>query len=127
MTVYPQIPYNTLQRANCRAGVFLCMTRFIDNRYIARRSVRFLRPRVYLYTTDGAVVCAAGADMVRRRRRITVYSDIDLTGPIFTITGREKFGLTTSYDVVDAESHDTLGSVRRPGLFFHGSFAVAFF
>ncbi|MBN1882828.1 MAG: hypothetical protein JW885_11690 [Deltaproteobacteria bacterium] len=91
------------------------MIRFDDDRYIARRDVTFLRPRVYLKDTGGTVIAAARADMTRLRRRITVYSDIDLTRPILTITGREIVGFCMRYDVTDTAARTPLGSVCRPG------------
>jgi hypothetical protein len=92
------------------------MTRFDDDRYIARRDVTFLRPRVLLADTGGSVVCTARTDMVRLRRRITVFSEVGPAGPFLIITGREIVGCTMQYDVDDAVSRTPLGSVRRPGL-----------
>jgi len=92
------------------------MIHFDDDRYVARRDVTFLRPRVSLSDSGGSVVCAARVGVARLRRRIIVSGDIDLTGPMFTITGQEMVGFSTRYDVTDVESQGTIGSVRRAGL-----------
>jgi len=91
------------------------MIRFDDDRYTARRDVTFLRPRVFLSDAGGSPVCAARADTVRLKRRITIFGDADLTRPILSVTGREIVGFAAAYDVTDLESGESLGSIRRPG------------
>lgn len=91
------------------------MVRFDDDRYIARRDVTMLFPRVHLKDSGGSVICTARADVARLRRRITVSGGIDNTDTILIITGREMIGCTMTYDVADGASWEILGSVRRAG------------
>jgi len=74
-----------------------------------------LFPRVSLSDSGGSVVCTARVKVVRLRRRIAMYADVGHTDPVLIITGREMIGCAMTYDVVDGETREVLGCVRRPG------------
>lgn len=83
---------------------------------IRRQFFRIFGGAFHLYDDEGQPVLYSNMKRFRLREDIRLYADDSMDRELLRITTRSVFDFSGAYDVVDAESGERLGSLRRSGL-----------
>src|SRR5262245_27812040 len=89
---------------------------FSLKRYIFRRKVlTFLGAKFHIYDENWNLVMFSRQKAFRLREDIRVFADEGMTSELLTIKARQVIDWSATYDVTDATTGETVGSLRRKG------------
>jgi len=83
--------------------------------YLLHRQVFALTGRFRFYDPMGKLVMFSEQKMFKLREDIRVYSDENKTKEVLSIKARQIIDFSAAYDVVDTESGEKVGVLRRKG------------
>jgi uncharacterized protein YxjI len=89
---------------------------FSFNQYLLKRQVFALAGKFRVYEPGGKLVLFSEQKMFKIREDIRVYSDESKTQEVLMIKARQIMDFSAAYDVVDSESGQKVGALRRKGL-----------
>jgi len=89
---------------------------FQHERYVLKRQVLALTGRFRIYDPMGNLVMFSEQKMFRLREDIRVYADEARTREVLTVKARQILDFSAAYDVVDSETGQKAGALRRKGL-----------
>ena len=76
----------------------------------------FLERTFRVFTMDGQLIMRVRHPLLRIREQFTVFADEDETRPLLDIRARQMIAINFTFDVVDAATGATLGSVQKRGM-----------
>jgi len=88
---------------------------FQHPRYLLKRQVFSLTGRFRFYDPKGNLVMFSEQKMFKLREDIRVFSDERKTEEVLSIQARQIIDFSAAYDVVDTESGEKVGALRRKG------------
>jgi uncharacterized protein YxjI len=88
---------------------------FQYNRYLLKRQVLALTGKFRLYNPNGQLVLFSQQKMFRLREDIRAYADESMSQELLYIQARQILDFSASYDVVDSQSGNHIGILRRKG------------
>ncbi len=88
---------------------------FEYDRYLVKRQVFALTGRLRFYNPHEQLVLYAEQKMFRLREDIRLFSDENKSQEMLLITARTIIDFNTAYDVIDASTHQKVGTLRRKG------------
>jgi len=83
--------------------------------YLLKRQAIALTGKFRFYDPMGNLVMFSEQKMFKLREDIRVYSDENKTREVLSIKARQIIDFSASYDVVDTESNQKVGALRRKG------------
>jgi uncharacterized protein YxjI len=89
---------------------------FSYSQYLLKRQVFALAGKFRVYEPGGKLVLFSEQKMFKIREDIRVYSDESKTQEVLMIKARQIMDFSAAYDVVDSESGQKVGALRRKGL-----------
>src|SRR5687768_15586128 len=89
---------------------------FSYSQYLLKRQVFALAGKFRVYEPGGRLVLFSEQKMFKIREDIRVYSDESKTQEVLMIKARQIMDFSAAYDVVDSESGQKVGALRRKGL-----------
>jgi uncharacterized protein YxjI len=84
--------------------------------YLLKRQAIALTGRFRFYDPMGNLVMFSEQKMFKLREDIRVYADEDKMREVLSIKARQIIDFSASYDVVDTETNQKVGALRRKGL-----------
>lgn len=85
--------------------------------YLIRRKVlKIFGGAFHIYAPDGQVVFYSNMKAFKLKEDIRIYTGEDMTQEVLTIKARNIIDFSATYDVVDAETGERVGALRRRGL-----------
>ena len=88
---------------------------FQYQRYLLKRQVFALTGKFRFYDPNENLVVFSEQKMLKLREDIRVYSDENKTQEVLSIKARQIIDFSAAYDVVDTESNEKVGTLRRKG------------
>jgi len=88
---------------------------FQYSHYLLKRQVFALAGTFRFYDPNGNLVMFSQQKMFKLREDIRVYSDENKTYEVLNIKARQIIDFSAAYDVVDAETNQKVGVLRRKG------------
>jgi len=88
---------------------------FQHPRYLLKRQVFSLTGRFRFYDPKENLVMFSEQKMFKLREDIRVFSDESKTEEVLSIQARQIIDFSAAYDVVDTESGEKVGTLRRKG------------
>lgn len=86
------------------------------NTYVLRRKVfRLLGGAFHIYDPDGNVAFFSEQKALRLREDIRLFSDEQQTLELLSIRARQIIDFSAAYDVMDSQTGETVGTLRRRG------------
>ncbi len=92
-------------------------TAFQYDHYLLKRQVLALTGKFRLYAPDGRLALFSQQKMFRLREDIRVYADESMQQELLLIKARQILDFSAAYDVIDSQSGQRAGTLRRKG--FH--------
>jgi len=90
---------------------------FSHDRYLFRRKVLKLAGGEFrIYDPHGKLALFSRQKAFKLKEDIRAYSDESMTNELLTIKARQIVDFGATYDVVDAQSGEAVGALRRKGL-----------
>jgi len=89
---------------------------FEHNQYLLKRQVFALTGKFRYYDPTGNLVLFSEQKMFKLREDIRVYSDESKTQEVLMIKARQIIDFSAAYDVVDSDTGQKVGALRRKGL-----------
>lgn len=88
-----------------------------QSHYIIKRKFWSFFERVFrVFTPDGQLIMYIKHPLLKLREEFTVYADEAQTRPLLFMKSRQMIAINFSYDVVDAQTGQALGTVQKKGL-----------
>ena len=87
------------------------------NTFLAKRDVFTIGGAFRIMTPEGKLVFYSRQKLFKLREDIRVYADIEKTKEVLCIQARQILDFSAAYDVVDSETKEKVGALRRKG--FH--------
>lgn len=88
-----------------------------QSRYIARKKIfSALGGKLHIFNDSGDLLLFAEMKAFRLREDITLYSDENMGRELLRIKARKILDISSTYDVYDVETGETVGALRRKGL-----------
>lgn len=88
-----------------------------QSRYIARKKIfSALGGKLHIFNDSGELLLFAEMKAFRLKEDITLYSDETMSRELLRIKARKILDISSTYDVYDVETGETVGSLRRKGL-----------
>jgi uncharacterized protein YxjI len=84
--------------------------------YLLKRQAIALTGKFRFYDPAGRLIMFSEQKMFRLREDIRVYSDESKSQEVLSIKTRQILDFSAAYDVVDTESNEKVGVLRRKGL-----------
>jgi uncharacterized protein YxjI len=95
------------------AGVSLAT----QGQYIIKRKFWSFFERIFrVWTPDGQLIMYIKHPLLKLREEFTVFADEAQTKPLLFMKSRQVIAINFSYDVVDAQTGEALGTVQKKGL-----------
>ena len=88
---------------------------FQHQKYLLHRQFFALTGKFRFYDPKGNLVMFSEQKMFKLREDIRVYSDENKTEEVLSIKARQIIDFSAAYDVVDTESNEKVGTLRRKG------------
>jgi len=88
---------------------------FQHQKYLLRRQVFALTGKFRFYDPMGNLIMFSEQKMFKLREDIRVYADEKKTEEVLSIKARQIIDFSAAYDVVDTESNEKVGALRRKG------------
>lgn len=92
------------------------MSVFDNDRYLARRKVLALAGQVLVYDMSNNLICYVKQKLLSLKEDITAFTDKSQASPLLNIKARQVLDFAAAYDIVDSESGDKVGALKRKGL-----------
>lgn len=89
---------------------------FQYNQYLLKRQVFALTGKLRFYNEQGQLVLFSEQKMFKLREDIRLYADEQKSQEVLSIKARQIIDFSAAYDVVDTESGQKVGALRRKGL-----------
>ncbi len=89
---------------------------FQYNQYLLKRQVFALTGKLRFYNEQGQLVLFSEQKMFKLREDIRLYADEQKSQEVLSIKARQIIDFSSAYDVVDTESGQKVGALRRKGL-----------
>ena len=86
------------------------------NTFVAKRDVFTIGGAFRIMTPEGRLVFYSRQKLFKLREDIRVYADIEKTKEILCIQARQILDFSAAYDVIDSETKEKVGALRRKGL-----------
>jgi hypothetical protein len=95
-----------------------CMDeRYTYNNYLIRRKIlKLVGGAFHFFDPMGNVVLYANMKAFKLKEDITIYSGEDMQEAMISIKARNIIDFSATYDVVDAQTNEKVGGLRRKGL-----------
>lgn len=91
--------------------------RFSHSHYLIRRKFfRIFGGAFHVYDADGNLVLYSEMKRFRLKEDIRLYTGEDMTHEVMAIKARHIFDVATTYDVIDPETGQPIGALRRRAL-----------
>jgi hypothetical protein len=91
--------------------------RFAETQYLIRRKIiRILGGAFHIYGPSGNLLFYSDMKRLKLREDIRIYTDDSMSQEVLRIKARTMFDISTVYDVVDSQTEERVGSVKRQGL-----------
>ncbi|WP_238654780.1 hypothetical protein [Paenibacillus piscarius] len=88
-----------------------------QSKYIARKKIfSALGGKLHIFNDSGDLLLFAEMKAFRLREDITLYSDETMGRELLRIKARKILDISSTYDVYDVETGETVGALRRKGL-----------
>lgn len=88
-----------------------------QTQYIIKRKFWSFFERIFrVWTPDGQLIMYIKHPLLKLREEFTVYADEAQTKPLLFMKSRQVIAINFSYDVVDAQTGEALGTVQKKGL-----------
>lgn len=92
-------------------------TRFQHPNYLIRRKIFHLFGGAFhIYDPQGIVVLYSKMKAFKLKEDIRLYTGEDMKTEVLTITARQVLDFSASYDVVDPQTKEKVGALRRKGI-----------
>ena len=88
---------------------------FQHPRYLLKRQFLALTGKFHFYDPKGNLVMFSEQKMFKLKEDIRVYSDENKTEEVLSIQARQIIDFSAAYDVVDTETGEKVGTLRRKG------------
>jgi len=83
---------------------------------IKRKFWSFLERVFRVFTGDGQLIMYIKHPILKLREEFMVYADEAQTKPLLRVKSKQVIAINFSYEITDAETGQTLGSVQKQGL-----------
>ena len=91
--------------------------RLIHPRYLLRRKFfKVFGAALHIFDPNGQVALYAHMKAFKLREDIRLYTGEDMQTEVLTIKARQVLDISATYDVVDAQTHEKVGALKRKGL-----------
>jgi uncharacterized protein YxjI len=88
-----------------------------QSHYIIKRKFWSFFERIFrVFTADGQLIMYIKHPLLKLREEFTVYADEAQTRPLLFMKSRQMIAINFSYDVIDAQTGEALGTVQKKGL-----------
>ncbi|WP_340022446.1 hypothetical protein MHI24_25965 [Paenibacillus sp. FSL K6-1096] len=88
-----------------------------QSKYIARKKIfSALGGKLHIFNDSGDLLLFAEMKAFRLKEDITLYSDETMGRELLRIKARKILDISSTYDVYDVETGETVGALRRKGL-----------
>lgn len=88
-----------------------------QSHYIIKRKFWSFFERVFrVFTPDGQLIMYIKHPLLKLREEFTVYADEAQTRPLLFMKSRQMIAINFSYEVLDAQTGEALGTVQKKGL-----------
>lgn len=88
-----------------------------QSHYIIKRKFWSFFERIFrVFTPDGQLIMYIKHPLLKLREEFTVYADEAQTKPLLFMKSRQMIAINFSYEVVDAQTGQALGTVQKKGL-----------
>jgi uncharacterized protein YxjI len=88
-----------------------------QTQYIIKRKFWSFFERIFrVWTPDGQLIMYIKHPLLKLREEFTVFADEAQTKPLLFMKSRQVIAINFSYDVVDAQTGEALGTVQKKGL-----------
>ena len=88
---------------------------FQHSTYLLKRQVLALTGKLRFYDPTGELAMISEQKMFRWKEDIRVYADESKTREVLSIKSRQIIDFSAAYDVVDTETNQKVGALRRKG------------
>jgi len=85
------------------------------NQYLLKRQVFALTGKLRFYNPQGELLLFSEQKMFKLREDIRVFADEQKTQEVLAIKARQIVDFSAAYDVVDSQSGEKVGALRRKG------------
>lgn len=92
------------------------MGAFDSQKYFARRKFWALAGQIYIYDDNNNLLFYVKQKMFKLKEDITVYSDESMSSPVLGIKARQIVDFSAAYDIVDMNTKEKVGALKRKGL-----------
>ncbi len=89
---------------------------FQFNQYLLKRQVFALTGKLRFYNPQGDLVLFCEQKMFKLREDVRVFADEQKTQEVLSIKARQVIDFSAAYDVVDSQTGEKVGTLRRKGL-----------
>lgn len=90
-------------------------TTYLYPTYLLKRQVFALTGRFRIYNPEGQLVLYSQQKMFKLREDIRVYADENMAQEMLSIQARQIMDFSAAYDVLDSQSQEKVGVLRRRG------------
>ncbi len=91
-------------------------TAFQYNQYLLKRQVFALTGKLRFYNPQGQLVLFSEQKMFKLREDVRIYADEQKSQEVLAIKARQIIDFSAAYDVIDGETGQKVGALRRKGL-----------
>jgi hypothetical protein len=90
--------------------------RFSHAQYVVRKKVfKLFGAAFHVYDTAGSLVLYSKQKAFKLKEDIRLYTDEEMSSELLTIQARQIIDFSAAYDVVDAQTRQKLGALKRKG------------
>jgi uncharacterized protein YxjI len=89
---------------------------FQFNQYLLKRQVFALTGKLRFFNPQGGLVLFCEQKMFKLREDVRVFADEQKTQEVLSIKARQVIDFSAAYDVVDSQTGEKVGTLRRKGL-----------
>ncbi|MBN2120762.1 MAG: hypothetical protein JW734_06890 [Candidatus Omnitrophica bacterium] len=85
------------------------------NQFLAKRDFFALGGAFRIMTSEGKLLLYSRQKLFKLKEDIRVYADLEMTKEVLHIQARQILDFSAAYDVIDSQSREKIGVVRRKG------------
>lgn len=85
------------------------------DKVLLRRKVLAIAPQFFIFDMNGGSILYCAQKLFKLKEDIRVYSDESKQYEIMTIKARQIIDFSAAYDVVDTQTNEKVGALRRRG------------
>jgi uncharacterized protein YxjI len=91
--------------------------RFSHSRYVvSRKLLKLIGAAFYVHDPNGQLILYANQKAFKLKEDIRLYTGEDMTREVLSIKARSIMDFSAAYDVVDAQTGQKVGTLKRKGL-----------